>query len=133
MDPLLSKREHMRQKHQEKRGVPATETPDSASETPPKPPKKEKPKIELMSEEDFESFWKIYPIKEERKKSSEKFLKLEKRLLPTILEAVAQNKIRNEKWIKGFAKMPTTWINSECWNDELPPLANNSTTNAQTT
>lgn len=118
MDPLLSKRENMRQKHQEKR-VSVTETPVPDSETAQKPETK-KPKVELMSDEDFETFWKKYPIKEEKKKSKEKFLKLPKDLLQKILDSIDDHKARNEKWIKGFIKMPVTWINNECWNDEFP-------------
>ena len=86
----------MRQKHQEKK-VPAAETPISEEET---PQKQTKPKIEKMSEEDFDTFWKEYPIKEEKKKAKEKFLKLEKSLLPKILEAIAENKTKNDKWLK---------------------------------
>lgn len=127
MEPLLTKRQNMRQKHQEKK-VPAAETPVSEEETPQKPAK---PKIERMSEEDFDTFWKEYPIKEEKKKAKEKFLKLEKSLLPKILEAIAENKIKNDKWLKWFIKQPTTWINGECWNDELQPLVPNPANNGK--
>lgn len=127
MEPLLTKRQTMRQKHQEKK-VSVAETPVSEEETPQKP---QKPKVEKMSEEDFESFWKIYPVKEEKKKAKEKFLKLEKSLLPKILEAIEENKTKNDKWLKWFIKQPTTWINGECWNDELKPLIPNPANNAK--
>ena len=95
MEPLLTKRQTMRQKHQER--VSAAEKKVSETETPQKPAK---PKKETMSEEDFETFWKEYPIKEEKKKAKEKFLKLEKTLLPKILEAIEENKTKNDKWLK---------------------------------
>lgn len=126
MEPLLTKRQTMRQKHQER--VSAAEKKVSETETPQKPAK---PKKETMSEEDFETFWKEYPIKEEKKKAKEKFLKLEKTLLPKILEAIAENKTKNDKWLKWFIKQPTTWINGECWNDELQPLIPNPANNAK--
>ena len=85
----------MRQKHQEK--VSAAEKKVSEEETTQEP---KTPKKELMSEEDFESFWKEYPIKEEKKKAKEKFLKLEKSLLPKILESIEENKTKNDKWLK---------------------------------
>lgn len=86
-----------------------------------------------MSEEDFEIFWLQYPVKEDKKKSKEKFLKLHKSLLPVILDSVKLNKEKNQKWKEGFAKNPLTWINGECWNDELPTLTpNRTTTNGKT-
>lgn len=113
MEALLNKRNNMRSVYQKK--VPATETPVSEAEI----IQKLEPKEEKMSEEDFEAFWKEYPIKEEKKKSREKFLKLPKELLPKIIQSIALNKTTNEKWLKGFIKQPTTWINGECWNDEI--------------
>lgn len=113
MEALLNKRNNMRSVYQKK--VPATETPVSEAEI----IQKLEPKEEKMSEEDFEAFWKEYPVKEEKKKSREKFLKLPKALLPTIIQSIALNKTTNEKWLKGFIKQPTTWINGECWNDEI--------------
>ena len=113
MEALLNKRNNMRSVYQKK--VPATETPVSEAEI----IQKLEPKEEKMSEEDFEAFWKEYPVKEEKKKSREKFLKLPKELLPKIIQSIALNKTTNEKWLKGFIKQPTTWINGECWNDEI--------------
>lgn len=94
----------MRQKYQEKK-EPASETPVSASEIPPADPidlpaLPKKPKIELMSEEDFETFWKEYPIKEDKKKAKEKFVKLQKSLLPKILQSITENRNKNDKWLK---------------------------------
>lgn len=109
MEALLNKRNNMRSVYQKK--VPATETPEIIQ--------KLEPKEEKMSEEDFEAFWKEYPVKEEKKKSREKFLKLPKALFPIIIQSIALNKTKNEKWLKGFIKQPTTWINGECWNDEI--------------
>jgi len=113
MEALLNKRNNMRSVYHKK--VPVAETPVSEAEI----IQKLEPKEEKMSDEDFESFWKEYPVKEEKKKSREKFLKLPKALLPTIIQSIALNKTQNEKWLKGFIKQPTTWINGECWNDEI--------------
>lgn len=132
MDPLLNKRENMRQKHQEKR-VSTAKTPVSASDTPKPaaPPKPVKPKPETMSDEDFEQFWIQYPVKEDKKKAKEKFMKLHRSLFQVIMDSVKLNKEKNMKWKEWFAKMPTTWINGECWNDELPTLTPNRTANAK--
>lgn len=116
MEALLNKRNNMRSVYHKK--VPATETPVSEEEI----IQKLEPKEEKMSEEDFEAFWKEYPVKEEKKKSREKFLKLPKALFPTIIQSIALNKTTNEKWLKGFIKQPTTWINGECWNDEIASI-----------
>ena len=73
-------------------------------------------------------FWRVYPIKKEKKKCLELFQKISPELLPDILEAIKDQKIEKE-FLKGgnqFCpewKHPTTWLRGECWNDEvnLPP------------
>lgn len=129
MTPLLSKRENMRQKHQDK----TTAWSDEAS--PPEPPKEasKPPKKELMTDEDFESFWKIYPKKLERAKSIEKFKKIERSMLDTILEAVKLQK-NTASWKKQdgqFVPYPTTWLNWQRWNDDPASLDLNTTTNGK--
>lgn len=126
MESLLNKRKNMRNQYSHKSVtetvVPVAETPVPEAET---QKKKAVAEIPLMSEEDFEAFWTVYPIKEEKKRSREKFKRLEKSLLPVILSAIEKNKTQNEKWLKGFIKQPTTWINGECWNDEIKPVIHN--------
>lgn len=124
LSPLTKKRASMRQHYQEQKG--------DEREDPKDPPKKPaKPKPETMSEEDFETFWKAYPLKEDKKKAKDKFLKLKKDLLETILSAIEKNKTSNKKWIEGFIPHSTTWLNGERWNDEFAPLIPNHSPNGK--
>ena len=125
LSPLTKKRASMRQLYQETKG---DKKPERKPGEPPEdeaPKKPTKPKAETMSEEDFDTFWAKYPLKEDKKKSKEKFLRLPKALLETILSAIEENKTKNRKWIEGFIPHPTTWLNGERWNDELAPLLPN--------
>ena len=84
---------------------------------------KEKRESNTMSKEDFEKFWDVYPLRKDKRKAEEKFMRLPKNLLPTILEAIeAQKKekvaLKERKEFCPEWKHPTTWINGECWTDE---------------
>lgn len=69
----------------------------------------------------FEEFWNLYPRKEQKKKTKEKFLKLLekndyeliKKGLLNYIEYIKSNKTETK-----YIKHPTTWLNGECWNDE---------------
>jgi len=74
----------------------------------------------------FNEFWKLYPKKVDKKKSQDKYIKLmtnNKSLhLMIIIELNKQIDWRKNADQKTFIpewKNPTTWINGECWNDEL--------------
>ena len=74
----------------------------------------------------FNSFWKLYPKKVDKKKSQDKYIKLltkNKSLHPMIINALnKQIDWRNKADEKTFIpewKNPTTWLNGECWNDEV--------------
>ncbi len=67
----------------------------------------------------FESFWKIYPKKELKKKAKEIWLR--KKLndkLPFIVSFIEKAKL-TERWQKGYIKQPPVFLNGECWNDDL--------------
>jgi len=113
MEALLNKRKNMREVYHWRHDAPSPPV-----KTPPEKPSA--PKVALMTEEDFAKFWDAYPVKEEKKKSHEKFMKLQQAMLQTILDSIALNKAKNKRWIDGYIKKPTTWINGECWNDEIP-------------
>lgn len=68
---------------------------------------------------DFELFWSAYPKKEQKKKSYDiwKRKKLDTNV-SQILEFVSKAK-NTDRWKKGFIKNPTTFLNGECWNDDL--------------
>lgn len=79
--------------------------------------------IEVLSKKEmwFESFWKIYPKHQDKKKAKQKFLKLckDEKKYQEIMQG-----LRNVLpiWAKKDTKyipMPTTWLNGERWNDEM--------------
>lgn len=79
--------------------------------------------IEFLSKKEmwFESFWEIYPKKQDKKKAKQKFLKLctNEKEYKAIMDG-----LRNvlPVWVKKDTKyipMPTTWLNGERWNDEV--------------
>lgn len=73
-----------------------------------------------MCKEDFNLFWEKYPRKINKKTAENKFLKLNKSLLPRILESIEEYK-KTEQWRKEerFIPHPSTWLNGERWNDEI--------------
>lgn len=80
-----------------------------------------------MSTEDFDRFWDGYPKKRAKQRAREKFLKLERTLLPTILAAVEYQKGMFE-WRKNggqYIPYPTTWIIGRRWEDHMEDLINN--------
>jgi len=70
-----------------------------------------------MTAAEFDEFWILYPRKDGKKPSWDKFKKLKSNLLPTILAAVKRQSL-NPDWVGTFIPMPLTWINQERWNDE---------------
>lgn len=79
--------------------------------------------IEFLSKKEmwFESFWEIYPKKQDKKKAKQKFLKLctDEKKYQEIMQG-----LRNvlPVWAKKdnkYIPMPTTWLNGERWNDEV--------------
>lgn len=67
----------------------------------------------------FDKFWEAYP-KKEKKKGAESIWKQKKLAskLPEILEFISKAK-NTMRWKQGYIKQPTTFLNGECWNDEL--------------
>lgn len=83
----------------------------------------ENSEIEVLDQKEmwFESFWEIYPKHQDKKKAKQKFLKLctNEKEYKAIMDG-----LRNvlPVWAKKDTKyipMPTTWLNSERWNDEV--------------
>lgn len=79
-------------------------------------------KREKSNKKDFEFslFWKAYPKKENKKKAASLFRNC-KDLPPIdkhieILEAWKKTK----RWKEGYIPLPSTWINGERWEDDLP-------------
>jgi hypothetical protein len=73
----------------------------------------------------FDAFWDAYDKKRDRKKAEQKYrLALKKPgVTPALLLAAASAYIdyqRRDGKHPEFTKDPTTWLNGECWNNELP-------------
>lgn len=92
---------------------------------------KEKQQKKLLQyDQSFDRFWSAYPIKVAKKKSHEiwaKKIKPDEKLFETIMSALKEQK-NSAQWIKEngqYVPHPTTWLNQERWNDELPedPMA----------
>ena len=75
-------------------------------------------------EDMFNEFWSAYPRKVGKGKAKQIFMKLKpsKKLLQTMLEAI-KNQKNSIDWTKEkgqFIPHPSTWLNQERWQDELP-------------
>ena len=69
----------------------------------------------------FDEFWSLYPKKVEKKKAKAVFEKLDpdEELLKKMLDAIKKQK-ESDQWQRGFIPNPTTWLNGERWNDDIP-------------
>lgn len=85
-----------------------------------KPEPKKAPKAN--KDADFEIFWSAYPKKKSKETARKAFEKaIKKTDLQTMLDAVEAQK-RSKQWKEKdgqFIPYPATWLNAECWNDEV--------------
>lgn len=77
--------------------------------------------------ESFETFWKLYPKKVDKKKTLSLWLKLkpDQSLINTIMQSLGKYCV-SESWTKDggrFVPHASTWLNAERWNDEVPASA----------
>ena len=67
----------------------------------------------------FDEFWQIYPRHTGKKNAYKSWLKISPNLKDKILEGAKLY----AKSVKGkdpqYTKMPATWLNGECWDDEI--------------
>ena len=79
----------------------------------------DKIKIEKKKEEDavFEEFWNIYDKKQQKPKCISKWKKLTKSEIDLIFTNLP--KYIESTPDKSYRKNPLTWLNGECWNDEI--------------
>lgn len=64
----------------------------------------------------FDTFWDLYGKKSDTKKCREKFCKLPEQTQQKILQVV-ELYVKKTPDLK-FRKLPLTWLNGECWNDD---------------
>lgn len=72
-----------------------------------------------MSDTDFDTFWETYPRRVGKAKAKATFLKLDKELLPQIMEKLEEYS-QSEQWQNPkYIPHPTTWLNQGRWEDEV--------------
>lgn len=71
---------------------------------------------------DFERFWAAYPIKVGKAVTRKAFPRALAKAgdVETLIAAIERQRLW-ERWQRGFAPNPATWLNQERWNDEEPP------------
>jgi len=79
--------------------------------------REEKRREDKRKEEKFNTFWNLYQKKTNNKKAKDKFLKLDIETIDKILKVVP--KYVSSTPDKQYRKDPLTWLNGECWNDEI--------------
>jgi hypothetical protein len=73
----------------------------------------------------FDDFWAVYPRKDDKARARKAWVKATKGNTPEFLIGAAQRYGRlKSNTEKNFILLPTTWLNGERWEDEVPtPLA----------
>lgn len=78
-----------------------------------------------ITAEEFEKFWNLYGKKEDRKKCLTKWKNLKVKEKELIFKTVSNYVASTPD--KQFRKNPLTWLNGECWNNEIENKTSNST------
>lgn len=71
--------------------------------------------------EDFLLFWSIYPLKKDKRKSSQAWRNALRRADATTILAAAKKYRDDPNRVDGFTKYPSTWLNATDFTDD-PPL-----------
>lgn len=91
-----------------------------------RPPLDPDPQKTLSRDEDFETFWSIYPRKEAKKAARDAFKAALKRAKPEQIVAGAQRYRDDPNRESAYTKHAATWLRSDCWDDDpLPPRPKN--------
>lgn len=74
-----------------------------------------------MTDDDFDRFWRAYPLRTGKGKARDAFLKARKRTTLEAMLAALAWQVTQPKWIEDdgrFIPHPSTWLNQERWDDE---------------
>jgi hypothetical protein len=71
-----------------------------------------------MSDTDFDTFYGQYPKKVGKAKAKTVFKKLDKKILPNILKALAEQQTSEQWQNPKYIPHPSTWLNQKRWEDE---------------
>jgi hypothetical protein len=69
----------------------------------------------------WEEFWNVYPRKQEKKAARLSFEKALKETTLEVLLAGARRYAADPNRTREFTKLPATWLNRGCWDDEALP------------
>jgi len=78
-----------------------------------------------IKESAFEKFWNMYDYRKNKKKAKQAFMKISIKEYDKIFKHIPLY-IENDGKDKQWRKHPTTYINNECWNDEIIKKENNN-------
>lgn len=68
----------------------------------------------------FLIFWETYPARRvDKDKCKKKFLSFTEDLQNKIIEDVKLRKEKDQKWLKGFVPMTSTYLNNSKWEDDI--------------
>jgi hypothetical protein len=72
--------------------------------------------------QEFEVWWSIYPRKDSKRTAFLAFQRAKTRVpVDRITDGARAYAARRKGEDPQFTKLPTTWLNGDCWNDEAPP------------
>ena len=86
------------------------------------------------NQNDFDSFWKVYPKKKSKGQAIKAFTRInpDEQLLATMIATIERAK-NSADWLKEqgqYIPHPATWLNARGWEDEIPTGGNNGSTRA---
>jgi hypothetical protein len=77
-----------------------------------------------MNPSPFAQFWKIYPVRKDRKRAEDNFRRALKIAKAEEILAGAERyaaEVENDGRDRRFIKSPVSWLSGECWRDEILP------------
>ena len=80
------------------------------------------PSTTTAAPDGFAEFWEVWPRKEDKKKAGAAYAKALKRSDADTILAGAKRYRDDPNRLAQYTKLPTTWLNGDCWDDApLPP------------
>lgn len=98
---------------------------DQPTRVPCKDTQKKETNITKLKSALWEKFWSEYPKRRvDKEKCKNKFLKFSVQIQEQIVDDVKKRKDEDEKWIKGFVPMTSTYLNNKKWQDDYEEKTN---------
>lgn len=110
---------------------PGASRPDEANGKPVPVPSRT-PSTTTAAPDGFAEFWEVWPRKEDKKKAGAAYAKALKRSDADTILAGAKRYRDDPNRLAQYTKLPTTWLNGDCWDDApLPPRGDGRPTSQQ--